>query len=575
MLTRQQIEHQRTLLKTARDHLAVLLNQHLSFGAYVPPYIVTEIVRYRAEITQIKQVLGDAGVPVDDAPNDEAASNTVDAVRSTSAGSSSSAAQRESAIPGAQSPHSSETASATPDTPQNSSHNSSASVVRIMSVDTENTDFGTGFVIARDAAEDVAFVVTCAHVVRSVKPAPMIYMLPATIVAIDESERIDLAVLRVVGLDEITPLETQHSVDENCTVTIPGWSRYGKHPRLLSLDAKLDRKTYIDGTAPRQRLDAWAVAVSDTCNYPLQGGYSGAPVIDPDSGKVVAVVYLAEDNGKRGMAVSISALALIWSDMPETQCTCIPTSTPDLIQTPVPPIVHVYLAAHQRLRGIAHGQSDEIVIDWTQMFVSDDPDTDIWEQKLIPDLERHMQSFRRNEQKRIALRADARNTAGLVFGYVFCERSGFHIQYTDREGSIWYTDDAGHTPSPVNRSETTVRKKGTDTIVELAVTQGVQSVRVPVDARITSERLPVRKRIMLELPDKPLRITPGEGNVIARQVCDIISDEAIPGGIVHIFGALPLGIAILIGWSLKAGRTVQWYELDLDQNYRPTCLLRT
>lgn len=382
--------------------------------------------------------------------------------------------------------------------------------------------------------------------------------------------------LRVVGLDAVIPLDMQQVDGEDYTVTIPGWSRYGKQPQQLALDASLDRKTFIEGVIPGQLINAWTVMVPDACNYPLQGRYSGASVIDTTSGKVVAVVYLAEENRKRGMAVSISALPLIWPDAPAILRTPVEPPTPDPILPFAPSMVPVYLAAHQRLRGLAHGQSGETVIDWTQAFAADDPDPAVWEQQLIPDLERYMQLFRRDQQRRIALRAEARNSAGLVFGYIFCERAGFHIQYTDRDGAVWRTDGERQGPSPVNRSETTMRKKGTDMVIELAVTQGAQSVQRPVDGWIAEHRLPVRKRIMLERPHASSRLTPAEGGVIAEQVCAIISDEVVPGGTVHLFGALPLGIALLIGWRMKAGRTIQFYDLNpTTQRYQPTCLLRT
>jgi hypothetical protein len=167
-VTRQQIAHQQTLLKTARDHLAVLLNQRLSLGVYAPPYIITEITRYRAEITRIKQVLRDAGVPVDNDPNDSEADAAAarDANSPNSAPSSPPVVRVERAVANLQAPQSSapNTASS-PTAPRGNSREVSASVVRVTSADTENTDFGTGFVVAYDAAASVAFVVTCAHVV--------------------------------------------------------------------------------------------------------------------------------------------------------------------------------------------------------------------------------------------------------------------------------------------------------------------------------------------------------------------------------------------------------------------------
>jgi Effector-associated domain 7/SMODS-associated and fused to various effectors sensor domain len=85
----------------------------------------------------------------------------------------------------------------------------------------------------------------------------------------------------------------------------------------------------------------------------------------------------------------------------------------------------------------------------------------------------------------------------------------------------------------------------------------------------------VRKRLLLALDREDPTFTAAEGAMIARKVCKLVRDEGMPGGTVHLFGALPFGVALLIGWGLQAGRSVQCYELDQDQHYQPTCLLRT
>ncbi len=83
----------------------------------------------------------------------------------------------------------------------------------------------------------------------------------------------------------------------------------------------------------------------------------------------------------------------------------------------------------------------------------------------------------------------------------------------------------------------------------------------------------MHKRILLDLERENQVITPAEGAAIARQVCDLIGHEGRPGGTVHLFGALPMGVLLLIGWGLKAGRTIQFYDLNTKQHYQPTCLL--
>jgi len=84
----------------------------------------------------------------------------------------------------------------------------------------------------------------------------------------------------------------------------------------------------------------------------------------------------------------------------------------------------------------------------------------------------------------------------------------------------------------------------------------------------------IRKRILLAFEHETRNITPAEGAAIARQICGLVSAEGRHDSTVHLFGALPMGIALLVGWGLKAERTIQSYELN-SQKYQPTCLLKT
>jgi tetratricopeptide (TPR) repeat protein len=77
-MRQDEIDGQRQLLETARTHLATLLQQQMRFGAHVPTYILTEIIKYRGEIARIKQLLRNVGVAVADHANDTAASDTGD-----------------------------------------------------------------------------------------------------------------------------------------------------------------------------------------------------------------------------------------------------------------------------------------------------------------------------------------------------------------------------------------------------------------------------------------------------------------------------------------------------------------
>lgn len=347
---------------------------------------------------------------------------------------------------------------------------------------------------------------------------------------------------------------------------------------------------------------------------------------------------------------------------------------PEATQAPLRSLqgVEVYLAATPRLRGVAEGRPGELVIDWTRDFLGDDPEPEAWKWKLIPDLERHLATFRRDRKNLIRLRAFARNSVGLAFGYVFCQRAGFQIHFEDSRGEIWRTDEPVSVGSPLTRTNTVLSPLASDIVLELAITQEAHSVTGPVDSWLQrrsqaaapagtsspgpynlgawrdlldahfsegdlrdlcfdlgidyeslpgegkrararelvayadrrargaellaacrrlrahldwdSLRLPgpaglaqdagVRKRVLLTLEREPPMITPAEGAAVARQICDLVSREGQPGGTVHLFGALPLGVLVLAGWGLKAGRTIQFYDLNQQGQYQPTCLLK-
>lgn len=146
-----------------------------------------------------------------------------------------------------------------------------------------------------------------------------------------------------------------------------------------------------------------------------------------------------------------------------------------------------YLAAHPRLGGVAEGQQPgETLIDWTRDFLDGDPASDDWDRPLMRDLLRHQQMCRREGKTMIWLRAFARNSAGLAFGFIFCQRAGFHICYSDNRSKLWRTDEPTNAVSPLTRSDTVVSETGSDLVLELAVTASARDVSGPVDTWLQS-----------------------------------------------------------------------------------------
>lgn len=597
------------------------------------------------------------------------------------------------------------------------------SIVLVESLQKDNTAFGTGFVVARDG--DVTYVVTCAHVVRDVGGPDNVKVAArhARVVALGEDNGLDLAVLESRHLQSRSPLSLREGGTRGLAVEIEGYYKYISLRPLEAVRGRLGGSFRLSDTQHQHYIQAWHIDIDD--KEKLLGGYSGSPVCDAESGAVLGVV-MTRDGEQQGRAISIAALPIVWPNMPSGMIaptftaenkaeraqaaagipeSAAPVSPPTRLEGlidfgsgntignvtigdvagrditklvtsfyasggPLMDSVEVYLAAHPKLRGVAKGNAGEVVINWANVFKGDDPQEPLWRAQLFPGLEGYLDQFRGERKQRIRLRAFARNSALLAFGYVFCQRARFQIECADMNDTVWRTDEPNPSSvSPLTRTTTNLNTQGRDLILELAMTQGSTKVTDPVDewlrgeaaravelsapdqpfaattrqllnsyfsdgelrdlcfdlgidyeslpgsgksdkARellayvtrrnriaelletcrqqrsqvawpspsqqdITAQQTPaaVRKRILLALEPGPRTVTPAEGAAIARQVCDLVSGEGRAGGTVHLFGAMPMGVPLLVGWGLKAGHKVQFYDLDAAQRYRPTCLL--
>ena len=86
-------------------------------------------------------------------------------------------------------------------------------------------------------------------------------------------------------------------------------------------------------------------------------------------------------------------------------------------------------------------------------------------------------------------------------------------------------------------------------------------------------------RVLLDItpPSYPFFISGGQAVCIARDLADRIKKIHAQYGTstVHLFAAVPLGLAILIGYNLNACGSIQCYEFDnASREYHPSCVLR-
>ncbi|MDZ4719993.1 MAG: SAVED domain-containing protein [Roseiflexaceae bacterium] len=219
---------------------------------------------------------------------------------------------------------------------------------------------------------------------------------------------------------------------------------------------------------------------------------------------------------------------------------------------------------------------------WSDRFQPTLPSRDIWSNELLPQLEALKQQLALANHRVVAVRPKAHLSAGYAFGYVFRETTGFHLwieQAVRNTGQAqwWRTDEpsASGAPLELERAPGPSRAKRADTSVEISATPDVD-IRASVTQAIQQLKLPIRQRIQFSLPTGTTVQNGPHALAMAQQVRSAIrkarNDQ--PQQTIHLFGALPIGLAVLLGAQLNACEPVQCYEFDRSINtYRPACLL--
>lgn len=192
----------------------------------------------------------------------------------------------------------------------------SRSIVLISSQDPENTGFGTGFIIGQGSSD--AYVLTCAHVIRDVGGADQVAIddFPTTVIASGDSDSLDLAVLRVDGLWDKTPLEIEVGGEKGSQFEAVGFRPFDRERLVRTIHGTLGEQVGLQYRKTGERVPVWDLHIDlqDT----IERGYSGSPVINPETGRVLGVISHRE-GAKKGLAICISSLSKIWQVLDSDQ----------------------------------------------------------------------------------------------------------------------------------------------------------------------------------------------------------------------------------------------------------------
>lgn len=216
-------------------------------------------------------------------------------------------------------------------------------------------------------------------------------------------------------------------------------------------------------------------------------------------------------------------------------------------------------------------------LDFAPFFQDGLPSAEEWNGDFPMALSRVKAMLLRNSVTRLRLYSFAHLSLGLLFGFIFRSTTGFHLEIEQRSGgqdrSIWTTSED---PAPHELLMT-----------EFPGTLGSRNLCVKINlfARDDSSvatyasAVGLDYRALLEVSptEFPYSISKGQGAAIARQLAEKIKELHAKFGTnsVHLFAAVPLGLALLIGHNLNACGSVQCYEFDnASREYHAACVLR-
>ena len=188
------------------------------------------------------------------------------------------------------------------------------SCLLISSRDFENRRFGTGFVIYH--FDNSSWVVTCAHVVNDVGGETSLNVNggSAKIIGISPSDDLDLSLLETEGRLNMPLIKLGTYGRYGSPFTTAGFQLFGKHFSIKRIVGRLVQQNELVSKSLSERIKVWAITIlgDDT----LQDGYSGAPIIDDESGFCIGVVSYKQGDGKNGLAISIDELEKILPKIP-------------------------------------------------------------------------------------------------------------------------------------------------------------------------------------------------------------------------------------------------------------------
>ncbi|TEU17246.1 MAG: toll/interleukin-1 receptor domain-containing protein, partial [Anaerolineales bacterium] len=163
----------------------------------------------------------------------------------------------------------------------------------------------------------------------------------------------------------------------------------------------------------------------------------------------------------------------------------------------------------------------------------------------------------------VSVRAKAHISAGIALGFAFRAPTGFHLT-VEQNGDVWGTEVIPASDNPLTVMETGGSIEAEDLAVQLSVAHDISR---DVDRFVQARGEPFRARVTLQPHVGYGRKSVANAQqalsmaIQAAEVIRHIRDERRALR-THLFAAVPIGLAVLLGYQLNACGPIQLYEYD-------------
>lgn len=216
----------------------------------------------------------------------------------------------------------------------------------------------------------------------------------------------------------------------------------------------------------------------------------------------------------------------------------------------------------------------DLALGWDALFPQPErptrrpPGLELWHEQLDPALADLRLVAGASHASTLSISGRYHLSAGLALGFRFRTVAGMVLHIAAQPGGVWQSDGPGNEGTLLSKEEIPGVPGAHDLSIEVSL---ARDVRADADAYLEAAGVAVGRRI--QLTSTPLLsgdidavrtfvASPAHARHLANQIANVILSHS--KGTIHLFAAIPQGLAVLIGARLNRARPVQCYELFDD-----------